>query len=99
MYAIRSYYVGLLGEEANTISAPSLPTQSLLSPQTIAIAGVSSKAGSFGTLIFNNILDSQIDKKNIIVIKPGSEEFQGIPCVITSYSIHYTKLYENFLRS
>ncbi len=73
--------VGLLGEEANTISAPSLPTQSLLSPQTIAIAGVSSKAGSFGTLIFNNILDSQIDKKNIIVIKPGSEEFQGIPCV------------------
>jgi acyl-CoA synthetase (NDP forming) len=52
----------------------------LLSPRTIAIAGVSSQAGSFGRVIFENMLKSDINKAQLRVIKPGVEQMAGVRC-------------------
>lgn len=55
-------------------------SSSLLKPQKIAIAGVSSKEGSVGRIILENILTSKLDHKNIKIIKPNTEELLGIEC-------------------
>ncbi len=54
--------------------------EKILNPETIAIAGISSKKGSFGNSILKNLMDSSIPKENFKIIKPGVEEFEGIKC-------------------
>ena len=56
------------------------PTNALLNPKKVAIAGVSAQEGSFGRVIFENVLLSDIAKENIQVIKPNVETMQGIRC-------------------
>ncbi len=53
----------------------------LLEPRTIAIAGVSAKAGSPGRMILENILRSNLPKSAIRPIKPGEAEILGLPCL------------------
>lgn len=60
---------------------PLTNARKLLEPETIAMVGVSSKAGSFGRVILRNILDSGFDPKKLTIIKPDESEFEGIRCV------------------
>lgn len=55
-------------------------SSSLLKPKKIAIAGVSSKEGTVGRIILENILTSKLDHNNIKVIKPNTKEVLGIEC-------------------
>lgn len=55
----------------------------LLNPRSVAIAGVSEKAGNFGRRILENLIASSHSGngvKELKVIKPGAQEFLGVPC-------------------
>ena len=52
----------------------------LLAPRSIAIVGVSSGSNP-GRVILGNILREGFDPAGVIVIKPGTEEIDGVRCV------------------
>ncbi|MDC0336013.1 acetate--CoA ligase family protein [Pseudodesulfovibrio sp.] len=54
---------------------------SLLHPKTIGIVGVSSKRMNFGRIILKNVLEAGFDHDNIVVIRPGGGEIDGVRCV------------------
>lgn len=53
----------------------------LLHPETIGVIGVSSTRQNFGRIILNNVLDAGFAPENVRVIKPGSDEVDGVRCV------------------
>ena len=57
------------------------PIRALLEPQSIALAGVSAKAGGFGRIILSKLLDSGFDRSRITVVKTGTKEIDGVACV------------------
>lgn len=73
--------VGLYGDEPQKIvQQPPLKSSALLNPKSIAITGVSDKSGSFGTRILDNLINSELSKSQIKVIKPGMQSFRGVEC-------------------
>ena len=74
--------VGLLAAEMPAEPRP-VPFQdaSFLKPRRIAVAGVSAKAGSVGSVILENLLQSTLGEEGLLVIKPGAENFAGVRCV------------------
>jgi acyl-CoA synthetase (NDP forming) len=58
-----------------------LRDDSLLNPRRIALAGVSSRAGSVGGLILENLRQSALADDGLVVIKPGVDEIDGVRCV------------------
>jgi len=74
--------VGLRSTEVHAETCPvPLQDDSFLKPRRIALAGVSAKAGSVGSLILENLRQSSLPKKGLLVIKPGVDEFAGIRSV------------------
>jgi acyl-CoA synthetase (NDP forming) len=53
----------------------------LLHPATIAIVGVSDKKVNFGRIILRNILASGFPPEQVVIIKPGTTEIDGIDCI------------------
>ena len=53
----------------------------LFNPQKIAIAGVSSSKKAFANIVLDHLKKSDINKNNIVILKPGVEEFEGIKCI------------------
>jgi acyl-CoA synthetase (NDP forming) len=53
----------------------------LFNPQRIAIAGVSSNKKAFANIVLDHLKKSKIEQKNIVILKPGAEEFEGIKCI------------------
>ncbi len=53
----------------------------LLMPSSIGIIGVSTTRPNYGRVILNNILANGYAKENIRMIRPGIDNFEGIPCV------------------
>ena len=52
----------------------------LLAPRTIGIVGVSSGSNS-GRVILRNILREGFDPADVVVVKPGMDEIDGVRCV------------------
>ena len=63
---------------------------SLLEPKSIAILGVSAKAMNFGRIILNNVIDSGFPKKQMLIIKPGSDQIDGIHCIPSVHELEHT---------
>ncbi|MCW8878523.1 MAG: acetate--CoA ligase family protein [Kangiellaceae bacterium] len=57
-----------------------LQDDSFLKPKKIALAGVSEKQGNVGGLILENLRQSNLSDNDLVIIKPGREEFAGIKC-------------------
>ena len=55
--------------------------QALLSPRNLVLAGVSSREGTVGRMILENIRRSTLPEGSIRIIKPGTTEFLGLPCL------------------
>jgi acyl-CoA synthetase (NDP forming) len=53
--------------------------EAILSPQTVALAGVSSQAGTVGRIILDNL--RRRDWERLVIVKPGQEAMLGLPCV------------------
>ncbi len=75
--------VGTLGGAQSPAVFPPDPTwyQALLSPRSLVLAGVSSRPGTVGRIILENIQTSQLPSGALRLIKPGSTEFLGLPCL------------------
>ena len=74
--------VGLRTAEANEEACPvPLQDDSFLKPRRIALAGVSARAGSVGSLILENLRKSALSDDGLLVIKPGVNDFDGIRAV------------------
>jgi len=70
-------------EESKDFIGVKITPESLLNPKSVAIAGVSEKVGNFGRRILENLISSSKTNngvKEILVIKPGTEEFLGVRC-------------------
>ena len=74
--------VGLRSTEDPEETCPvPLQDNSFLNPRRIALAGVSAKAGSVGSLILQNLRQSSLPDEALLVIKPDVDEFAGVRCV------------------
>jgi len=74
-----------VGLRAVDVAGDSCPVpfedDSLLNPRRIALAGVSSRAGSVGGLILENLRHSALPDDALIVVKPGVGQIDGVRCV------------------
>ncbi|HJW73566.1 MAG TPA: acetate--CoA ligase family protein [Geothrix sp.] len=55
--------------------------QALLSPRDIVLAGVSSREGTVGRIILENLRQAKLPAGALRLIKPGSRDFLGLPCL------------------
>jgi len=55
--------------------------QALLAPRSLVIAGVSSRAGTVGRIILENVQKARLPQGAIRILKPGTKDFLGLPCV------------------
>ena len=55
--------------------------ENLLHPRSIGIIGVSTTRMNFGQIILNNIIANGYEKKNIRIIRPGMDSFNGVKCI------------------
>jgi len=53
----------------------------LLHPESMALIGVSTKGMNMGRVILHNVLECGFDPARLHVIKPGSNEVDGVQCV------------------
>ena len=71
--------------EAAAAPAPALPDPAwypaLLSPRSLVIAGVSSREGTVGRIILENVRRSRLPEGALRILKPGAPDFLGLPCV------------------
>jgi len=75
--------VGTLGAPTGTPIVPpdSAWYQALVTPRNLVIAGVSSREGTVGRIILENVQKSSLPQGSIRLIKPGTAEFLGLPCL------------------
>jgi acyl-CoA synthetase (NDP forming) len=75
--------VGTLELQATTSVTPPDPAwyQALLNPRSLVIAGVSSREGTVGRIILENVRKSKLPGGALRLIKPGADEFLGLPCL------------------
>ncbi len=71
--------------EADTCTPLAAPDpawyQALLNPSSLVIAGVSSREGTVGRIILDNVRKSRLPAAALRLIKPGTTEFLGLPCL------------------
>ena len=73
---------GRLGTATHAQPArPLARVRQLLEPERVALVGVSSDPASFGRIILSNLLGGGFPRDRVTVVKPGSAEIDGIPCV------------------
>ena len=67
---------------APLVAAPD-PTwyRALLSPRSLVVAGVSSREGTVGRIILENLRRANLPPGSLRLIKPGATEFLGLPCL------------------
>jgi acyl-CoA synthetase (NDP forming) len=75
--------VGTLDSLSTPAAAPPDPAwyKALLSPRKVVIAGVSSREGTVGRIILDNLRTSRLPEGALRLIKPGTAEFLGLPCL------------------
>ncbi len=60
---------------------PVAKIDNLLHPKNIGLIGASAKRKNFGRIILENILAEGYNKEDVVIIKPGTEEIDGVKCV------------------
>lgn len=53
----------------------------MLTPKTIAVLGVSATSQNFGRIILGNILRAGFSHRNLVIIRDGEKEIDGVACV------------------
>jgi acyl-CoA synthetase (NDP forming) len=75
--------VGTVEKEAETIPVTADPAwyPALFSPRNLVLAGVSSREGTVGRIILENLRKADLPAGALRLIKPGTREFLGLPCL------------------
>lgn len=55
----------------------------MMKPSSIAVIGVSAKGMNMGRIILRNMIAAGFDKSRAYVVRPGSDEIDGVRCVPT----------------
>lgn len=73
--------VGLRAEGPASRRCPPSPgfLDLLLAPRSVAVAGVSSQAGTVGRIILDNLQRRPWER--LVIVKPGQDAMLGLPCV------------------
>ncbi|MBI5532297.1 MAG: acetate--CoA ligase family protein [Deltaproteobacteria bacterium] len=53
----------------------------MMKPSSIAVIGVSAKGMNMGRIILRNMIEAGFDKSRAWVVRPGSDEIDGVKCV------------------
>ena len=53
----------------------------MLHPKSIGIIGVSATKMNFGRIILKNVLDSGYDRDNMLIVRPGETDIDGVKCI------------------
>ena len=70
-----------VGEKTGSPAArPIEKIDRLLHPRSIGIIGASASKMNFGRIILKNLIDSGYPREQMIVIRPGENEIDGVPC-------------------
>ncbi len=73
---------GALGQAAAArLPRPIHKIDKLIHPKRIGIIGVSSSAMNFGRIILRNLMGSGYPKDQLLVLRPGESEIDGVKCV------------------
>lgn len=71
--------------DASPAASPATPDpawyRALVAPRDLVIAGVSSREGTVGRIILENVQRAALPPGAIRLIKPGAPEFLGFPCL------------------
>lgn len=62
---------------------PLASIERLMKPESLGIIGVSAKGMNMGRIILGNILASGFDRSRMYVVRPDSQEIDGVRCVPT----------------
>lgn len=62
------------------IDRPIEKLENLFKPKSIAFIGVSEKAMNMGRIILNNVIKRDFNKENLFIIKPDTNEIDGVKC-------------------
>lgn len=60
---------------------PRAKIDKLLHPKTIGLIGVSATSMNFGRIILHNLVDSGYPREQMVVLRPGEEQIDGVRCV------------------
>jgi len=60
---------------------PTAKIDKLIHPKTIGIIGVSGNGMNFGRIILRNLMGSGYPKEQLLILKPGEAEIDGVKCV------------------
>jgi acyl-CoA synthetase (NDP forming) len=66
---------------AARLARPINKIDKLIHPHSIGIIGVSSSAMNFGRIILRNLMGSGYPKSQLLVLRPGESEIDGVKCV------------------
>ncbi len=73
--------VGIKQNRDRTGCKTEIKREALLTPSRVALAGVSTTKKNFGSMILDNILQSQLSIDAITLIKPGLDSYKGCRCI------------------
>ena len=75
--------VGTLGaaEAAPIVSPDPAWYRALLAPRSVVLAGISSREGTVGRIILENLQRAKLPAGALRLLKPGTREFLGLPCL------------------
>lgn len=68
-------------QQSRVQARPVKKIDNLLHPQSIAIVGVSATRKNFGRIILENIIGEGYPKENLLVIRPGDQQIEGVNSV------------------
>ncbi|MCF8149624.1 MAG: CoA-binding protein [Burkholderiaceae bacterium] len=66
---------------AERLPRPIQKIEKLIHPASIGIIGVSASNMNFGRIILRNLMGSGYDKAQMVIIRPGESEIDGVRCV------------------
>lgn len=55
--------------------------KNLLEPKSAAVIGVSARGMNMGRIVLGNILGGGFDQDRMTIVRPGTNEIDGVPCV------------------
>ncbi len=67
--------------QAGRLPRPIGKIDKLIHPQRIGIIGVSGNGMNFGRIILRNLMGSGYPKEQLLILKPGEAEIDGVKCV------------------
>ncbi|MBN1114221.1 MAG: acetate--CoA ligase family protein, partial [Oligoflexia bacterium] len=74
---------GLIKTGTPVKAAPARPVkklEALFYPESIAIAGVSTKVTNMGSIILDNIIAREFSRDKIFIVKPDADQIGGVKC-------------------